>query len=125
MPFRLALLFCLTLPAFGGPPDDTILRALVRIEVEKQQGPGDTGAGIVISASPDSIRIVTATHVIEKAKAWWVYFYSDKNVRYPATVLGRASDPNELDLAVLEVLRPANRPLPNGIPRLAVRDQKS
>src|SRR5215472_7014225 len=122
MPFRLALLFCLTLPAFGGPPDDTILRALVRVEVEKQQGPGDTGAGIVISALPDSIRIVTATHVIEKAKALLVYFYSDKNVPYSATVLGRSSDPDELDLAVLEV-RPKDRPLPTGIPALAVRDR--
>jgi formylglycine-generating enzyme required for sulfatase activity len=123
MALRLVPLLCLILPAFGGPPDDAILRALVRVEVEKQQGPGDTGAGIVISASPDSVRIVTATHVIEKAKAWWVYFYSDKSVRYPATVLGRSSDPNELDLAVLEVLRPANRPLPTGIPALAVRDR--
>jgi formylglycine-generating enzyme required for sulfatase activity len=119
---RVFMLFFLALPALAAAPDDMTLRALVRVEAEKQQGPGDTGAGIVISASPDSVRIVTATHVIEKAKAWWVYFYSDKSVRYPATVLGRSSDPNELDLAVLEI-RPKDRPLPSGIPALAVRDR--
>ena len=118
---RFLLLLYLALPALAAPDWPTLLRSLVKVEAEKQ--PRDTGAGIVISASADSIRVLTAAHVVAKATSVKVYFFSDRAVAYTATVLPNTSD--ALDLAVLEVLRPGNRPLPGNIPQLAAREKNA
>jgi sulfatase modifying factor 1 len=118
---RFLLLLYLALPALAAPDWNTLFRGLVKVEAEKQ--PKDTGAGIVISASADSIRVLTAAHVVAKATGLKIYFYSDRAVAYTATVLPNASD--GLDLAVLEVLRPGSRPLPGNIPQLATRERNT
>jgi formylglycine-generating enzyme required for sulfatase activity len=109
------------LPLLAAPEWNTLFRSLVKVEAEKQ--PKDTGAGIVISASPDSIRVLTAAHVVAKATSVKVYFYSDRAVAYKATVLPNSSD--ALDLAVIEILRPQGRALPGDIQQLAVRDRNT
>ena len=114
---RFLLLLCVAFPLLGAPDWNTLFGSLVKVEAEKR--PMDTGAGIVIFASADSIRVLTAAHVVAKATSLKVYFYSDQTIAYPATVLPKSSD--DLDLAVLEVLRPQVRPLPGNIPRLAAR----
>jgi formylglycine-generating enzyme required for sulfatase activity len=98
------------------------MRSLVKIEAEKQ--PRDTGAGIVIFASADSIRVLTAAHVVAKATSLKVYFHSDRTVAYSAHLLPGNSDPDKLDLAVLEV-RPEGRALPGNIPQLAARERNT
>jgi formylglycine-generating enzyme required for sulfatase activity len=122
---RLLFLFYLALPLLGAPDWNTLLRSLVKVEAEKQ--PKDTGAGIVVSASPDSIRVLTAAHVVARAASLKVYFYSDRAVAYTAHLLPGNSDPDMLDLAVLEVLKPdqKGRALPGNIPQLAVRDRNT
>jgi hypothetical protein len=106
---------CVAFPALAAPNWSTLNRSIVKVEVARKPD-SDTGVGIVIAASSDSIRILTAAHVVADATAWRVYFYSDQAVAYIATVLPRSSD--GLDLAVLEV-RPQGRPLPGNLPRLA------
>src|ERR1700722_13297741 len=93
----LLLLLCVGYPLLGAPDWNTLFRSLVKVEAGKP--PKDTGAGIIISASADSIRVLTAAHVVAKAASVNVYFYSDRVVAYPATVLPNSSD--ALDLAVL------------------------
>jgi hypothetical protein len=92
-------------PALAAPDWNTLNRSIVKVEAAKKPA-SETGAGIVIAASVDSIRVLTAAHVVADATAWKVYFYSDQAVGYAATVLPRSSD--GLDLAVLEV-RPQGR----------------
>ena len=135
---RRFLLLCLAFPlllAVGGPqldyppatvraPDwNTLFQGLVRVEAEKQ--PKDTGAGLVIFGSADSIRVLTAAHVVAGATSLKVYFRSDRAVAYTAHLLPGNSDPGELDLAVLEVLKSdqKGRALPGNIPQLAARDR--
>jgi formylglycine-generating enzyme required for sulfatase activity len=109
-------------PLLAAPDWNTLLRSLVKVEAEKQ--PKDTGAGIIISASADSIRILTAAHVVAKATTLKVYFYSDRAVAYTAHLLPGNSDPEMLDLAVLEV-RPEGRALPGNIPQLVARERNT
>lgn len=116
---RALVLLCLAFPVLAAPNWGTLNRSVVKVEAAGKQDP-DTGVGIVIAASSDSIRILTAAHVVADATAWRVYFYTDRAVAYTATVLPKSSD--GLDLAVLEV-RPQGRPLPGNLPRLAVRDR--
>jgi len=117
---RFLLPFCIAFPLLGAPDWSTLLRSLVKVEAEKQ--PKDTGAGIVIFVSADSIRVLTAAHVVAKANALKVYFYSDRAVAYTAHLLPGNSDPDMLDLAVLEV-RPEGRALPGNIPQLPARER--
>jgi S1-C subfamily serine protease len=121
-------LLCMVFPCWAAPDWNTLNRAIVRIVAEKGSDTGsnrDFGAGVVISASPDSVRIVTAAHVVAGASGWKVYFSSDRNREYTATLLTNGSGP--LDLAVLEVL-PRDRPLPTNIPPMdtgaATADQR-
>jgi coenzyme F420-reducing hydrogenase delta subunit len=114
------LLFVLS-PQFSAAIDtskiDTsrLFPGVVRVEAQKQVP--ETGAGIVISASTYSIQVITAAHVIEYATALNVYFHSDSAIAYKAHVLPGNSDPDKLDLAVLEVLESdqGGRPLPENI----------
>src|ERR1017187_6976283 len=99
---RFLLLLCVAFPLLGAPDWNTLFGSLVKVEAEKR--PMDTGAGIVIFASADSIRVLPAARVDAKATSLKVYFYSDQTIASPATVLPKSSD--ALDLAVLEVLRP-------------------
>jgi len=115
---RFLLPLCLALPLLGAPDWNTLNHGIVKVEAANK-AVSDTGAGIVIAASSDSIRILTAAHVVAEASSWKVYFYSDQAVAYRATLLPRSSD--SLDLAVLEVL-PQGRPLPANLPRLPMRD---
>ena len=119
---RFLLPLWLAFPLLGAPDWNTLLRSLVKVEAEKQ--PKDTGAGIVIFASADSIRVVTAAHVVAGATGLKVYFYSDRAVAYTAHLLPGNSDPDKLDLAVLEV-RPEGRALPGHIPQLAARERNT
>jgi formylglycine-generating enzyme required for sulfatase activity len=107
------------LPVLAAPDWNTLNRAIVKVEAAKKPA-ADVGAGIVIAASSDSIRILTSAHVVADATALQVYFYSDQAAAYTATVLPRSSD--ALDLAVLEV-RPQGRALPRNIPQLTVHDR--
>ena len=116
---RSLVLLCVAFPVLATPDWNTLNRGIVKVEAVKKAG-SDIGAGIVIMASSDSIRILTAAHVVADATAWKVYFYSDQAVGYMATVLPRSSD--GLDLAVLEV-RPQGRALPGNLPRLPMRDR--
>ena len=116
---RFLLPLCIAFPLLGAPDWNTLNRGIVKVEASKRPA-SDTGAGIVITASSDSIRILTAAHVVADATAWTVYFYSDQAVGYPAAVLPRSSD--GLDLAVLEV-RPQGRALPRNLPGLPMRDR--
>ena len=116
---RFLVLLCVAFPVLAAPDWNTLNRGIVKVEAAKKPA-SDTGAGIVIAASSDSIRILTAAHVVAGATAWKVYFYSDQTVGYTATVLPRSSD--GLDLAVLEV-RPQGRALPGNLPRLPMRDR--
>ena len=116
---RFLLPLCLAFPLLGAPDWNTLNRGIVKVEAVKK-AVSEIGAGIVIAASPDSIRIVTAAHVVAEATAWKVYFYSDRAVGYTATLLPNSSD--ALDLAVIEVL-PQGRALPGNFPRLPVRDR--
>ena len=116
---RFLLPLCVAFPILGAPDWNTLNRGIVRVEAAKKPGT-DTGAGIVITASSDSIRILTAAHVVAGATAWRVYFYADQAVSYAATLLPRSSD--GLDLAVLEV-RPQGRALPGSLPGLPMRDR--
>jgi len=116
---RLLLPLCVTFPLLGTPDWNTLNRSIVKVEAAKK-AVSETGAGIVIAASSDSIRIVTAAHVVANATTWRVYFYSDQAVGYTATLLPKSSD--GLDLAVLEVL-PQGRALPGNLPRLPLRDR--
>ena len=120
---RRFLLLCLAFPLLGAPDWNALFQGLVKVEAEKQ--PRDTGAGIVISASADSIRVLTAAHVVAGATSLKVYFRSDRAVAYTAHLLPGNSDPGELDLAVLEVLKSdqSGRALPGNIPQLAARDR--
>jgi formylglycine-generating enzyme required for sulfatase activity len=111
------VLLSLALPLLAAPDWNTLNRSVVKIVADKRPA-SDTGAGIVIAASSDSIRILTAAHVVADATAWKVYFYSDQAVGYAATVLPKSSD--GLDLAVLEVI-PQGRALPSNLPQLAMR----
>ena len=119
---RFLLPLCVAFPLLGAPDWNTLLRSLVKVEAEKQ--PKDTGAGIVISASADSIRVLTAAHVVAKATGLKVYFYLDRGGAYTAHLLPGNSDPDMLDLAVLEV-RPEGRVLPGNIPQLALRERNT
>ena len=119
---RFLLPLCVALPLLGAPDWNTLFRSLVKIEAEKQ--PRDTGAGIVIFASADSIRVLTAAHVVAGATSLKVYFYSDRAVAYRAHLLPGNSDPDKLDLAVLEV-RPEGRALPGNIPQLPSRERNT
>jgi len=116
---RALVLLCVAFPLLAAPNWGTVNRGVVKVEAVRKPA-SDTGVGIVIAASSDSIRILTAAHVVADATAWRVYFYADRAVAYTATVLPRSSD--GLDLAVLEV-RPQGRALPGNLPRLAVRDR--
>jgi S1-C subfamily serine protease len=116
---RLPLLLCVAFPLLAAPDWNTLNRGIVKVEAAKKAA-SDTGAGIVIAAASDSIRILTAAHVVADATALRIYFYSDQVVGYAATVLPRSSD--GLDLAVLEV-RPQGRALPANLPRLPMRDR--
>jgi formylglycine-generating enzyme required for sulfatase activity len=116
---RSLVLLCVAFPALATPDWNTLNRSIVKVEAAKKPA-SDIGAGIVIMASSDSIRILTAAHVVADATAWKVYFYSDQVVGYTATVLPRSSD--GLDLAVLEV-RPQGRALPGNLPQLPIRDR--
>jgi formylglycine-generating enzyme required for sulfatase activity len=116
---RFLLPLCVAFPLVGAPDWNSLNRGIVKVEAAKKSA-SDIGAGIVITASSDSIRILTAAHVVAGATAWKVYFYSDQAVGYPATVLPGSSD--GLDLAVLEV-RPQGRALPGNLPRLPMRDR--
>jgi len=116
---RFLLPLCVTFPLLGTPDWNPLNRSIVKVEAAKK-AVSETGAGIVIAASSDSIRILTAAHVVADATAWKVYFYSDQAVGYTATLLPKSSD--GLDLAVLEVL-PRGRALPGNLPRLPLRDR--
>ena len=116
---RFLLPLCVVFPLLGAPDWNTLNRSIVKVEAAKK-AVSETGAGIVIAASSDSIRILTAAHVVADATAWKVYFYSDQAVGYRATLLPKSSD--GLDLAVLEVL-PQGRALPGNLPRMPMRDR--
>jgi formylglycine-generating enzyme required for sulfatase activity len=116
---RFLLPLCIAVPLLGAPDWNKLNRGIVKVEAAKKPA-SDTGAGIVITASSDSIRILTAAHVVADATACKVYFYSDQAVGYMAAVLPRSSD--GLDLAVLEV-RPQGRALPGNLPGLPMRDR--
>jgi S1-C subfamily serine protease len=118
--WRLFVLSFFFAQSAAAPDWDALFRGLVKVEALKQ--PTDTGAGTVISVSADSIRIVTAAHVVENATKFNVYFYSDPTVAYKANLLPRNSD--RLDLAVLEVLRSDQngRSLPK-IPQLVIEEK--
>ena len=52
------------------------------------------------------------------------YFYSDRTVDFTAHQPPKNSDPDKLDLAVIEVLRSGQkRSLPNNIPQLYASDE--
>lgn len=92
-------------------------QAVVRVESVGREN----GTGFILAATPQSIRILTAAHVIADADTIRVYFYQDRAVPYRATLLPRASD--ALDLAVLEVTAAgANRPLPTAVPAFTIRE---
>ena len=115
---RSLFLFCAAFPVLATPDWSTLNRGIVKVEAARKPA-SETGAGIVIAASADSIRILTAAHVVADATAWKVYFYSDKRAAYTATLLPGKSD--GLDLSVLEV-RPQGRALPANLPRLTMRE---
>jgi hypothetical protein len=119
-PRGFALLLSWAFPVMAAPDWNTLLGGIVKVEAEKK--PADTGTGVIIAASGDSIRVLTAAHVVANAAGWKVYFYSDRTVAYTADVLPGSSD--LLDLAVLEV-RPEGRTLPRNIPQLPVRDRNT
>ena len=78
---------------------ETLKQGIVRVEAQKEVV--DTGTGIVLSASPESIRILTALHVVDGARSVNVVFYGDRVTPVPARKLAQQSD--TLDLAILEV----------------------
>jgi len=102
------------LPSLQAAPDwSSLNRAVVHVESVGKE----TGTGMVISASPQSIRILTAAHVITDADSVRVYFNFDRAVPYKASIFPRSSD--ALDLAVLEVTPvTAGRALPTNIPQI-------
>jgi hypothetical protein len=86
-------------------------RAIVKVVAEKEVK--DNGTGIVLSASPDRILILTAWHVVKGAKNILVTFYDDRATAVPARQLSQFSE--NLDLAVLEVRPTATVKLPSNI----------
>src|ERR1700758_3437801 len=86
-------------------------RGIVKIQAEKEVK--DNGTGIVLSASPDRILILTALHVVKGAKNILVTFYDDRSTPVPAQKLSQFSE--NLDLAVLEVRPTAAFKLPTNI----------
>lgn len=86
-------------------------RGIVKIQAEK--GVKDNGTGIILSASPDRILILTALHVVKGAKTILVTFYDDRSKPVPAQKLSQFSE--NLDLAVLEVRPTATFKLPANI----------
>ena len=90
---------------------ETLKQGIVRVEAQKDMD--DTGTGIMISSSPERIRILTALHVVDGAKSINVVFYSDRMVHVPARRLPAQSD--TLDLAVLEVTPGSGTRMPGPI----------
>jgi S1-C subfamily serine protease len=113
-------LLLMALPVLGAPDWGTLFKGIVKVVAEKRGAP-DTGAGIVIAASADSIRILTAAHVVSEATGLRVYFYSDRAVAFAGHLLPGSSD--LLDLAVLEVRPAGGRALPGNISKLNVRNR--
>lgn len=87
---RFLFLLGVALPLPGAPDWNTLLRGMVKVEAEKQ--PKDTGAGIVISASADSIRVLTAAHVVARATNFEVYFYSNAEPARPVAGAPRVGE---------------------------------
>ena len=128
MPARLGilLLFFIAFPSFGEPDWNTLFRGVVKVVADKN--PPETGAGLVVEMSPNSIRVVTASHIVEDgqgfAKRIRVYFSTDKVVSYEAHLLDRYSPQERLDLAVLEIQSSGQEHgLPRNIPMMPVRDR--
>jgi hypothetical protein len=86
-------------------------RGIVKIQAEKEVK--ENGTGIVLSASPDRILILTALHVVKGAKKILVTFYDDRSTPVPAQKLSQFSE--SLDLAVLEVRPTGTFKLPANI----------
>jgi S1-C subfamily serine protease len=122
------LVLSMALSARGEPDWPTLSRGIVRVVARKK--PPEMGLGVVIEASTDWIRVVTASHVAEDgdgfAQEFLACFVSDKNLCYKAHILGNTSRQEKLDLAVVEV-EPrdgdtgAPLALPQDIPKLTVR----
>ncbi len=106
---------------------EAMAQGIVRVEAylyETRENP-QLGTGIVLSASPDKILILTALHVIREKKdsveeqfveahSVEVTFYTKRPARYRANVLPRRSD--SLDLALLQVSPKNNPELPTTFP---------
>lgn len=90
---------------------EALKMGVVRVEAQKEVA--EVGTGMVISASPDRIVILTALHVVKDAKSVNVVFYSDRVTPVPARKLPKHSD--ALDLTVLEVRPTATIKLPSDI----------
>ena len=90
---------------------EALKMGVVRVEARKEVD--EVGTGMVISASPDRILILTALHVVKDAETVNVVFYSDRVTPVLARKLPKHSD--ALDLAVLEVRPTATIKLPSDI----------
>ena len=87
---------------------ESLKAGVVRVEAE-----GEIGTGMVLSATPEKIQILTALHVVKDAKKVNVVFYSDRSTRVPAKKGEKFS--KSLDLAVLELVATAGIRLPSDI----------
>jgi len=95
---------------------EAMSQGIVRVEAyrgEDRNNP-ELGTGIVLSASPEKIWILTALHVIQQAHVVDITFYSSRPMHYQATILPRRSE--ALDLALLQVIPQGNPKLPTIFP---------
>src|ERR1700722_17375575 len=80
----------------SGATDWEILNeSIARVECY-QASNSDDGAGIVISASDASIRVLTAAHILKNATSCKVWFHADRAVSYLAIPVGKSSDALDL-----------------------------
>lgn len=103
----------------GGPVNwEAMKTGVVRVNVS-----GDQGAGVIASAEPGAIRIVTASHLVGKSHTASVTFYWDRANAVPAIVLQTFVE--QLDLAVLEVRPLLSQAKRDDIPSFGIRPNES
>jgi Trypsin-like peptidase domain len=81
---------------------DESKRGVVRIEsANDQTGESQTGAGIVVGLRENTVFVLTALHIVEKANRINVTFFQNRNLSFSGTLFNRIN--RELDLAVVTV----------------------
>lgn len=93
---------------------ELLKKGVVKLTVQTTEGGRETGAGIVIGRTDNVVFVLTALHVVSKARAIEVEFFDKRHIAFPGKQIGPQLD--VLDLAVVAVDPPSGKTIPDTFP---------